>query len=70
MYKARDERFVTQAVDEAAHRGYQTWHRNMEKQVEKWLTENETATPAEFEAFLRWLYKTDQELSWRFPNGI
>ena len=70
VYKARDNRFVTQAIDKAAHKGYETWHRNMEKQVEAWLDQYKRATPAQFEAYLRDLYRTDKELSWRFPNGL
>ncbi len=70
VYKARDNRFVTQAIDKAAHKGYETWHRNMEKQVEAWLDRYKDATPAQFEAYLRDLYRTDKELSWRFPNGL
>ena len=70
VYKERDSRFVTQAVDKAAHNGYQTWHRNYETQVENWLDQNRKATPAEFEAYLFDLYKTDNALHWRFPNGL
>jgi len=70
VYKQRDSRFVTQALDKSAHKGYETWHRNMETKVIEWLDKNDLATPAQFEAYLRHLYKTDKELSWRFPNGF
>ncbi|MBK9262371.1 MAG: hypothetical protein IPM54_21535 [Polyangiaceae bacterium] len=70
VYKARDDRFVTQAVDKSAHRGYETWHRQMEEKVIDWLRRFDKATPAEFEAYLRDLYKTDKTLDWRFPNGL
>ncbi len=69
-YKARDPRFVTQALDKAAHRGYQTWHRHMEDTVTAWINSNQKVTPAQFEAYLRNLYKTDNSLNWRFPNGL
>jgi hypothetical protein len=70
VYKYRDNRFVTQAIDKAAHKGWQTWHRDMGKKVVDWIYENEKATPAQFEAWLRNLYKTDKTLDWRFPNGF
>lgn len=70
VYKFRDNRFVTQAIDKAAHKGYETWHRNYERQVKAWLFEKKQATPAEFEAYLRNLYKTDNVLAPKFPNGL
>ena len=70
VYKARDNRFVTQAIDKAAHNGYDTWHRSYERQVKKWLKDFPEATPAQFEAYLFDLYKTDNALNWRFPNGL
>ena len=70
VYKARDNRFVTQAIDKAAHNGYDSWHRSYERQVEAWLKTYDQATPAQFEAYLFDLYKTDQELARRFPNGL
>ena len=35
-----------------------------------WLKKYRNATPAQFEAYLRDLYKTDNTLNWRFPNGF
>ncbi|HMY15471.1 MAG TPA: hypothetical protein PKA58_04035 [Polyangium sp.] len=70
VYKYRDNRFVTQAIDKAAHNGYDKWHRAYEEQVKDWLRVHHTATPAEFEAYLFDLYKTDNALNWRFPNGL
>ncbi len=49
---------------------YQKWHRDMETKVVDWITDKKQATPAEFEAWLRYLYKTDNELNRRFPNGF
>ena len=51
-YSPRDPRFATRAVDDAAHRGYQTWHRELDAQVEGWLRANRNATPQQFESFL------------------
>jgi hypothetical protein len=70
VYKYRDNRFVTQAVDKAAHNGYETWHKNYETQVKIWLTKYDKATPAEFEAYLRDLYRSDKILAPKFPNGL
>jgi hypothetical protein len=70
LYKYRDNRFVTQAINKEAHKGYQTWHRAMEDKVVDWLQREKKATPAQFEAWLRDLYKTDKTLDWRFPNGF
>ena len=70
VYKYRDNRFVTQAIDKAAHNGWEKWHRAMEDKVVAWLKQEHHATPAQFEAYLRNLYKTDKELAPRFPNGL
>ena len=70
VYKERDPRFVTQAVDKAAHNGYDAWHRGYERQVKDWLDINKKATPAQFEAYLTNLYKTDTEIVRRFPGGL
>ena len=70
VYKARDDRFLTQAFNKNAHKGYQKWHRAMEEKVVNWIKQFDKATPYEFEAYLRDLYKTDKELNWRFPNGF
>ncbi|NMO15797.1 Wall-associated protein precursor [Pyxidicoccus fallax] len=69
LYQARDPRFVTQAVDKAAHNGYQHWHRQVDEEVVTWLWNNRTATPAQFEAFLRSIYSRPEMLA-RFPNGF
>lgn len=69
VYGARDPRFVLRAVDEAAHRGYQAWHRALDREVVDWLAQNRTATPRQFEAYLRSLYQRP-ELRQRFPMGF
>jgi hypothetical protein len=70
-YQPRDPRFTTQAIDEAAHRGYQTWHRELDAEVVQWLEAeaNQAATPAQFEAWLRWRYSQPDLLA-RCPNGF
>jgi hypothetical protein len=69
VYGARDPRFVLRAADEAAHRGYQAWHRALDREVVEWLGKNPTATPAQFESYLRGVYQRP-ELLQRFPLGF
>jgi hypothetical protein len=68
-YKARDPRFVTRAVDEQAHCGYQQWHRDVDDEVIAWLARYRKATPKEFEAYLREFYSRPDMLK-RFPLGF
>jgi hypothetical protein len=69
LYKPRDRRFVTRAVDEQSHCGYQQWHRDVDAEVVEWLERNRTATPKQFEAFLREIYNRPPMRA-RFPNGL
>ena len=71
IYRARDRRFESRAVDPSAHRGYQTWHRELDDDVVEWLTDpiNRTATREGFEAYLRTLYSRP-DLRARFPHGF
>nr|WP_257459899.1 Wall-associated protein precursor [Archangium lipolyticum] len=68
-YKPRDPRFVSRADDEKAHCGYQEWHRKVDAEVIKWLEDNRTATPKQFEALLREIYNRPLMRA-RFPNGF
>jgi hypothetical protein len=69
VYSARDPRFVTQAKNLAAHRGYDTFHRNLDAEVAGWVRSNPNATPAQFESYLRGVYQRPDVLE-RFPNGL
>ncbi len=69
LYQPRDPRFVSRAVDEKAHCGYQHWHRNVDREVIKWLRDHSKATSQQFEAALRKLYSRP-DLRARFPNGF
>lgn len=69
QYKARDRRFVTRAVDEKAHCGYQEWHRKVDAEVVQWLKDNRNATSKQFEAFLRKIYDRP-DMRARFPHGF
>ena len=69
QYSRRDPRFTTRAVNEDAHRGYQTWHRELDAEFENWLLRNPSATKEVFERQLRQRY-SQPDLKWRFPNGF
>lgn len=69
IYKARDDRFVTQAIDDAAHKGYQKWHRDLDEEIAKWIRKTDGATPKDFEAYLRQRY-SEAKLKAIFPNGL
>ncbi|MFE8605392.1 Wall-associated protein precursor [Archangium violaceum] len=69
QYKERDPRFVSRAVDEKAHCGYQQWHRDVDAEVVEWLKRNRDATTKEFEAHLREIYNRPDMLA-RFPHGF
>ena len=68
-YGWRDLRFTTTAVDDAAHRGYQTWHRELDDEIVGWLGRNQNATTQQFEDWLRWRY-SQPDMKARFPNGF
>jgi hypothetical protein len=68
-FKARDPRFVTQAVDGPSHCGYQDWHRKIDEEVINWLDTHKSATPKEFLEFLRRIYSRPAMRA-RFPNGF
>ncbi|HYH97319.1 hypothetical protein [Hyalangium sp.] len=68
-YKERDPRFVTRAKTTEDHNGYQKWHREVDKEVIRWLDENPKATPQRFENYLREVYSRPDMIK-RFPNGF
>jgi uncharacterized Zn finger protein len=69
LYEPRDPRFVTRAVDEKSHCGYQEWHRKVDAEVIEWLKDHRKATADQFEAFLREIYNRPDMLK-RFPHGF
>jgi hypothetical protein len=68
-YVARDPRFTTQAANDAAHRGYQRWHRDLDYEVVGWLERHPGASTDEFEQYLRQRY-AQPDLKGGFPNGF
>ena len=60
---------MVQALDEASHRGYQTWHRAYDDEVVDWLARNREATREQFLRFLRDIYARP-EMKQRFPNAL
>jgi hypothetical protein len=69
LYKPRDPRFVARAINKEAHCGYQRWHRQVDKEVVKWLKDHREASPEEFESYLREV-SNRSGLRARFPNGF
>ncbi|MBL9009016.1 MAG: hypothetical protein JNJ46_32445, partial [Myxococcales bacterium] len=68
-YRPRDPRFVLRAATPEDHRGYQSWHRELDMEIVKWLERRKDATPEKFEAYLRALYERP-ELKRRFPASF
>jgi hypothetical protein len=69
LYTPRDPRFVAKAKDEAAHCGYQQWHRDVDKEVIAWLAARPKVTPEQFMKFLREIYSRPA-MRERFPHGF
>jgi hypothetical protein len=69
LYEPKDKRFVTKAKDKESHCGYQKWHREVDREVIRWLDRYPNATQQQFEAFLREIYNRPAMLK-RFPHGF
>ncbi|HLL53218.1 MAG TPA: hypothetical protein VK447_06725, partial [Myxococcaceae bacterium] len=69
LHTERDPRFVTRAADKASHNGYQRWHRDVDTEVIRWITDHPDALPAHFEAMLREIYNRPAMRA-RFPDGF
>lgn len=67
IFNRKDARFIYNAADEGAHRGYQTWHRKYDKIVTDWLEVNGKATADEFLKFLDSLHQ-EPWLKKHIPN--
>lgn len=66
-FSREDPRFIYNALDDAAHKGYQTWHRQYDKMVVDWVSANRQATPEMFKSYLHDLYQQPW-LQQRIPN--
>ena len=69
LFAKRDNRFITQAIDGAAHRGYQRWHRELENEVVDWIRRNHDKNGDDFLAYLKALYERP-DIKASFPNGF
>jgi len=69
FYRYRDRRFMTRAIDEDAHRGYQKWHRDLDDEIAAYIRARQGMTPDKFESYLRDRYAQPDLLA-RFPNGL
>jgi RHS repeat-associated protein len=66
-FERNDSRFIYRAANAAAHRGYQTWHRVIDKDMVEWIQRNTTATRSDFIHKLQSIYD-DPEIRWRIPG--
>ncbi|ASS74223.1 hypothetical protein CIG75_03970 [Tumebacillus algifaecis] len=57
VFDREDPAFKYRATDADAHKGYQTWHREYDKRVVRWLQDNPKATPQSFRNFLHALHQ-------------
>ena len=69
VYRHRDPRLETQAIDLDAHKGYQTWHRELDIEVADYVRRHPDLTQEQFEDYLRARY-AQPDLKMRFPNGL
>ena len=67
-FNRNDPRFIMRATNKQAHQGYQNWHREHDDKIVNWLKSRPGATPRQFEAFLRKLYR-EPDMRKRFPGG-
>lgn len=67
VYNRQDERFIYRALDNAAHRGYQTWHRVYDQTVVAWLLKHQNSTPKMFQKYLHKIHQSG-ELQKRIPG--
>ena len=59
---------IVQAIDQASHKGYQTWHRNYDDAAVQWLIKNKAATAEEFLSYMLDVYKQTDMIN-RFPDA-
>lgn len=69
VFKRNDKRFQYPAKDLDSHNGYDQWHRDIDKEVVRWinLEENRKAAPQQFIHYLHDLYQQPLHRS-RIPN--
>jgi hypothetical protein len=66
-YSRTNSKYIYNALDDAAHKGYQTWHRQYDARVVEWLQTNVRATPGQFDKFLHNLHQQPW-LKSKIPN--
>ncbi|MDE2125353.1 MAG: hypothetical protein KGJ62_02055 [Armatimonadetes bacterium] len=67
QFKRNDKNYIVGAVNKAAHWGYQTWHREIDKEVVDWILAHPDAPANELRTLLREIYSRPG-VSWRFPG--
>lgn len=66
-FNRENTKYIYNALDDAAHKGYQTWHRQYDEMIVKWLQSNPSATPVQFNQYLHNLHQQPW-LKSRVPN--
>jgi len=66
-YNRTNSKYIYDALDDAAHKGYQTWHRQYDATVVKWLQNNPAASPTQFDKYLHNLHQQPL-LKSKIPN--
>ena len=69
VFNREDPGWIFRALDKAAHKGYEKWHREYDAKVVKWLETNPEATREDFVKYINKLYQ-EPDLSQRIPNVI
>jgi hypothetical protein len=68
-FNREDDLLKFVASSDEAHRGYQTWHRQYDRQVVEWLLRNPGATRADFLNYLIGVYSRE-DMARRFPDAV
>ena len=66
-YLRNNKDFIYRASNAAAHNGYQTWHRVIDRELVDWIETRLTAGPGDFLATIREIYSRP-EISARIPG--
>ncbi len=66
-FSREDTRFIYNALDDTAHKGYQTWHRQYDKMVVDYIESHPELSPSKFKSWLDDLYQQSW-LKERVPN--
>lgn len=69
VFRARDPRFTTKAIDKAAHNGYDAFNRALDAEIKEWIRDHPQMTPDQFVEYLRSVYQRP-EVRAHYPQGL